>query len=141
MDTEDEIRRDEWESDLISRIIEENRDAIVTEFVEDRLASYFEEHDDLPDKAMNALNEAKRLTDISPSAALVFAISSVEMAIQNVILKPVVAGLTHNPFQSVLIVSLIDLRNKQTEKVLYSVMKEIGMPNLNEQVLSSGELV
>jgi len=139
--TWEDAEREAGEESFIAQILEDHRDVIVAEFVEERLASYFEEHPDLSRPAMNAFDEARRLLEVSSAAALVFAFSSVEMAIQDVLLKPVVAGLTHNPDLSDLLAELIDVRNRQTEKVLFSIMYEIGMPSLKEQKLPSGLVV
>ncbi len=139
--TLEDAEREDGESRIISSVIDEYRDNIVAEFVEDRLASYFEEHPDLDQHARDALVEAKSLAVLSASAATVLALSSVELAIQDVLLKPVVSGLTHNPFLCNFIADLIDVRNKQTEKLLFTIMDEVGLPSLKDQALPSGRLV
>ncbi|MBR0644144.1 hypothetical protein [Plastoroseomonas hellenica] len=138
--TLEDAERETGEEQLIAQILEAQRDIVIAGFVEGRLTSYFEEHPDLSKPAVNALAEARRMLEISPSAALVFAFSSIEMTIQDVLLKPVVAGLTHNPDLSDVLAELIDVRNKKTEALLFSIMQHIGVPNFKDQPLVNGRV-
>lgn len=139
--TPEDAEREAGEERLIAQVLDDHRDLIVAEFVEGRLASYFEEHPDVSQSAENALDEARRLFNLSTAAALVFAVSTVEIVIQDVLPKPVVSGLTHNPNLSDLLADLIDIRNRQTENVLFAILSETGMPSLKEQKMTSGRVV
>lgn len=139
--TLEDAEREAGEARLISQVLEDHRDVIVAEFVEDRLASYYEEHPDLSLPAEQALARARKTFDVSYSASLVFAFSSTEIAIQDLLLKPVVVGLTHNPDLSDLMAALIDIRSRQTEKFLLYIMDEVGLPNIKEQKLPNGHSI
>ena len=136
--TPEDAEREEGESRMIAAVLEDHRDLIVSAFIEERLASYYNHHPDLADSAERALSEAHRLLTSSPTAALVFAYASVEIGLQDLLLKPVVAGLVHNADMSDLLAALIDIRSSQTEKLLFAILHDIGLPNLRDHPLPSG---
>lgn len=139
--TLEDAEREAGEERLITQVLEDHRDVIVAEFVEDRLASYYEEHPDLAGPAEQAHAEARKIYDVSYSASLVFAFSSTEIVIQDLLLKPVVVGLTHNPDLSDLMAALINIRSQQTEKFLFYIMEEVGLPDIKEQKLPNGHSI
>jgi hypothetical protein len=139
--TPEDAEREAGEDRMIAQVLEDHRDVIVAEFIEERLASYFEAHPDLSRTATNALDEARRLFVLSSAAALVFALSAVEIVIQDVLLKPVVVGLTHYPELGDLLAALVDIRNKQTENMLFGILDATGMPSLRKQTLPGGKIV
>lgn len=139
--TPEDIEREEFYDKLTVDILREHRDYIVAEFVEDRMSSYFEEHSDILEAAENALSEARALADRSAAAALVFSMSSVEIAMRDVLLRPVVAGLVHNPDMSIAVADLVDIRDKKALTLLAFIFDEIGMPRLQDQRLPNGAFV
>lgn len=140
-DTMEDAEREAFYDRITEEILRDHRDQIVAEFVEDRLASYFEERPELWRPAQRALVEARTLESTSAAAALVFAMSSVEISIRDVLLKPVVAGLVHNPDLSEIVADIVDIRSKKILTLLSFVMTEIGLPALPDQLLPSGRPV
>lgn len=78
--TPEDAEREAGEEYLITQIPLDHRDVIVSKFVEERLNLYYTDYPDLsraadyPDlsrAAESALHEARRLLDVSSSAALV----------------------------------------------------------------------
>ncbi|MEQ1899519.1 MAG: hypothetical protein ABL866_02170 [Devosia sp.] len=57
------------------------------------------------------MDEARNLRPASATAAFIFAIASVEIGLQDLLLKPVVAGFVHDEDMSEVLVAVIDLRN------------------------------
>ncbi len=80
---------------LVEEILEDNKDQIIDEFVAERMASYYAKHPDFDAPAKNAIQDARDLLNSHPTASLVFSGSATEMALRDVLLKPVVYGMVH----------------------------------------------
>jgi hypothetical protein len=74
---------------------EEHHEEAISEFTSERLQSYYLKHPDLAGPARNSLLYAQSLMPTFPQAALVFAVTAIELAVKNVLLKPIVFGLVH----------------------------------------------
>lgn len=133
-----DAEREDAEWRYIESIVTDNRDLIISDFVADRLASYFDANPKLAEAAEGMLSEATRLLQTSPSACLVFAMTSIELSVQDLLLKPVVAGLSHHAQLGTMIAGLLDLRNGRTEKVLFVILQELGVPPLADRSLIDG---
>jgi len=90
--TPDEAARDEWYSQLVDEI---SRDAIA-EFQTERLRSYYINNPDVARNAVARYKEARGLLTTHPGAALVLFVTSAEVVLKSVLLKPVIHGLVHN---------------------------------------------
>lgn len=141
MDTEEDAAREEFLDRITSEVLADNRDAIVAEFVEDRLAAYFEERPSMAKTAQASLSTARMLLEVNSAASLIFSMTSVEISIRDLLLKPIVAGLVHNPDLSDVMADLVDARNKKTFTLLNFVFTEIGLPSVFDQRLEGGRLV
>src|SRR5437016_11002375 len=77
----------------------EHRDELfqqaVREFTADRLKSYYVAQPRLALPALDSLKESQSLLASHPKAALVFAMTAIEVTIKTVLLKPIVFGLVH----------------------------------------------
>jgi hypothetical protein len=89
----------EWVRDnaaeFAREFFEENYDEAVKVFTSERLQSFYVGHPELAFPALDALNYARSLMPKHPRAALVFGVTSAELVIKNVLLKPLISGLVH----------------------------------------------
>ncbi len=76
----------------LDQLYEEN----IEEFISDRLISFYQSDRKLLIPAFNALDTAKKLNSISPTASQVFATTAIEISLKDGILKPILYGLVHN---------------------------------------------
>jgi hypothetical protein len=94
----DEIGR-RWARDnaaeLTKEAFEENYQQAIDEFTSERLQSYYLKKPELAVPALNSLSYAKELLDPFHKAALLFAVTSTELTVKNVLLKPIISGLVH----------------------------------------------
>jgi hypothetical protein len=74
---------------------EDNREEAVRVFTSERLQSFYVKHPKLAAPALEALNYARTLMPMHPRAALVFGVTSTELVIKNVLLRPLISGLVH----------------------------------------------
>lgn len=89
---------DWWEAEQeegLARLYEAHKEQAIEEFTEERLKSYYLDHPNIVDGPMWLYNEAQVLCREHPGASLVLAAGSIEVAVKDVILKPVVFGLVH----------------------------------------------
>lgn len=121
---------DAWQEEaydhMVEEILESHRDDIIDEFVSERMASYYLNHPDLTAATESAINEARSLLEVSPTASLVFSRSAIEIALRDVLLKPVAFGMIHNENAGSLMVELA-LENQQFTKLLFSVLEDYGL--------------
>lgn len=81
---------------------------IINDFTSERLQSYFLSYPEAAKPAYLALEESLRLRDKDfLSASFLFAVIATEVAVKNVLLKPIVHGLVHNSPTSTLIADLV----------------------------------
>lgn len=101
----------------------------ISEFTAERLQSYYLAHPDLAKPAHDALIYAQTLVPNHPKAALVFATTAVELAIKNVLLRPIVFGLVHT---EVLAAYITELTTKHSgvldtfQTLLGAILVEFG---------------
>lgn len=115
---------------LVASILEDNRGEIIERFVEERLAAYYVQNPTLHAEAAAVLAEGKAVLGVSPSAAIVFARSCVELVIRDLLLKPVIHGLVHDEDMGSLLTDLISLRGQRTEGRLFAILGIAGLPDL-----------
>ena len=80
------------EDQYLTQVTEEGVDA----FSRERLQAYYVDNPALAQTPLRALRTAEGLIDVSASASLVFAASSLEITLRDVILRPLLHGLVHN---------------------------------------------
>ena len=141
MDTEEDAARDEFYDRITAEVLADHRDIIISEFVEDRLAAYFDARPEIEKSAEKPLSTAKMLLTVNPSASLVFSMTSVEISMRDLLLKPIVAGLVHNPDIADVVADLVDAKNKKTITLLDFVFTEIGLPSIRNQTLCGDRLL
>lgn len=124
--TPDEAQREEAYGRMIDEILESHRDEIIDEFVSERMASYYKNNPNLTAAAESALVEACSLLKSSPTASLVFSRSATEIALRDVLLKPLAYGMVHDEKAGSLLVELA-IRNRQFTKLLFSVLENYGV--------------
>jgi hypothetical protein len=90
--------------ELAHEFFETNYEKAVKVFRSERLQSFYVKHPDLAVSALEALNYARTLMPTHPRAALVFATTSTELVIKNVLLRPLISGLVHSEDLASLIV-------------------------------------
>lgn len=94
--TEEDARWDEaWES-MSKELYPEHKKQAIDEFTKERLQSFYLQNPEILIPGINAYKEAKKLLEHSPSAALIFFTSAIEICLKASILKPIVYGLVHN---------------------------------------------
>ena len=121
-----EAEQDEAYERMVEEILEENKDEIIDKFVAARMESYYLNHPDLDDPAKSALQEARDLLDSSPTASLVFSRSATEIALRDVLLRPVVYGMVHDESAANVISELV-LGNRKFTALLFSILETHGV--------------
>jgi hypothetical protein len=122
--------RDEYESEMANQAIEE--------FQTERLQSYYKDHPNLAEKSVGKLEEARSLFPISPNAALIFAMSSIEVGFKSILVRPIMAGLVHNESLSEFITEAFVKGSKPDSvlEVVNRVLKEYASINLQNTTLA-----
>ena len=122
--TEDEARYEDW----IAELYAEHSEQAIHEFTSERLRSFYVENPLLITAPLNSLAESRTLLTDHPAAALVFAVSAIEVALTSVLLKPIVYSLIHSESAAGLITELT-LGHKGLDRfrdLLFRVLLEHG---------------
>ena len=121
---------DAWQEEaydqMVRDILESHQEDIIDEFVAERMASYYRNNPDLAEATENTFFEAKSLLNVSATASLVFSRSAIELALRDVILKPIAFGMVHDENTGSLMVELA-VGNQQFTKLLFSVLQDYGV--------------
>ena len=125
MTLEDAWREEAYEQ-MADEILESFRNDIIDEFVSERTAQYYRDNPDLAEAAESSLTEAKSLLRTNATASLVFSRSATEIALRDVILKPIAHGMVHDENSGPLIVELA-IGNQQFAKLLFRVLEGCGL--------------
>lgn len=97
MDDEFDIAREEMYARLADELYPEHKEQAVQEFAVDRLRSYYLANPDVAKPAVFMLRNAEQLFQLQQNeAALVFAVSSIELFLKATLLRPVIYGLIHS---------------------------------------------
>ena len=124
--TPEDAWREEAYGQMVKEILESHREEIIDEFVSERMASYYRNNPDLSAAAESALAEARSLLSGNPTASLVFSRSATEIALRDVLLKPIAHGMVHDEHSGALMVELA-IRNQQFTKLLFGVLEVYGI--------------
>ena len=93
----EDAARDEAYESLSRELYPEHREQAISEFIAERLRSYYALHPDVTTPGVRAYKEAKALLVGGHfSAALVFASSATEIFLKAALLRPIVYGLVHS---------------------------------------------
>src|SRR5262245_37086737 len=84
----------------------EHYEQAIKEFTAERLQSYYLKHPDMAKTAIGMLEEATSLHKKHPNAAVVFAVSAIEITIKYLLMKPILNGLVHNEAVADLVVAM-----------------------------------
>lgn len=124
MDTPEDFAREEAYTDLVDEISQQ----AIDEFTSARLRSYYLAHPNLAVGAVALYQEATKLVSVSPSAALVLFVTSIEVGLKVALLKPVVYGLVHNESVADLVSNLAVKHNglDRFTSLLARLLREYG---------------
>jgi hypothetical protein len=89
---EDEAEAEDWG---YAQYLQNSLQAI-SEFTAERLMSYYVDNPRVALPARAFVNEAEQLITVSPTAAYLLAAVSIEVAIKDVYLRPIIYGLVHS---------------------------------------------
>ena len=121
---------DAWQEEaydqMAREILESHHEEIIDEFVAERMKSYYQDNPDLTIATETVLNEAKYLLNVSPTASLVFSRSAIDLALREVLLKPIAFGMIHDANTGSLMVELA-VGNQQFSKLLFRVLQDYGV--------------
>ena len=103
----------------------------IAEFQQERLSSYYTEHPEVAQPAIDRLKEAQALFDAGfVSASLVFAISAAEHMLTYTLLRPIIYGLVHDEFAAEL-VARVEVRLDDLPKLLFPIIAKIAKVDLS----------
>jgi HEPN domain-containing protein len=95
-DPSDAAWDDMWDR-MSQELYPEHRKQAIAEFTADRLRSFYLSNPMVMHRAVEALQEAKRLkANGHSSAAVVFCVTAIELLLKATLLQPIVHGLVHN---------------------------------------------
>ncbi len=105
----------------------------VSNFTRERLCSYYINNPDVAAPAMNSLKYAETLLQVHPRAALVFAVTAIELTLKSVLLRPIISGLVHTEALAALITELSTTQTgiERFEKLLKVILQRYGNCDLN----------
>jgi hypothetical protein len=146
MDTEEDIARDQFISDLYSDFADDllaGRDAdlfygVVERFAAERLQSFYVDHPDVAAEPFWALGEARSLLAPHPTAALVFAVTAMEVGLKASLLKPILHGLVHAEFAGAFIAELAMERQDKAKGLVFAILAEYGGIDLQTYKRAAG---
>jgi hypothetical protein len=123
--------REEYEADVAQRAVEE--------FQTERLQSYYRDHRDLAMKPVEKLDQARSILAASPNAALVLAVSSIEVGLKAIVMRPIMSGLVHAESFSELITEMFVKSSKADDvlKIVNRLLKEYASIDLQTMKLAN----
>lgn len=147
-EAEQEAAQDRYESELRKQLMPELYeefardllsgkdhlyDEVVEQFTADRLQLFYRANRTVAEHAFCALEEARALLAMHPSAALVFAVVAIEVGLKTTLLKPILPGLVNIDSAAVLVTRLVpNQHNDDFKKLLFGILKEVGGVDLLE---------
>lgn len=141
MDDEFDIAREEMYSRLADELYPEHKEQAIHEFTVDRLRSYYLANPNVAKPAVFMLRNAEQLFQLQQyEAALVFAVSSVELFLKATLLRPVIYGLIHSEAVAEVIVNetLSQSGLKRYHKLLGKLFNHLTESQL-EEIKREGE--
>lgn len=143
MDDEFDIAREEMYARLADELYPEHKEQAVQEFAVDRLRSYYLANPNVAKPAVFMLRNAEQLFQLHQyEAALVFAVSSVELFLKATLLRPVIYGLIHSEAVAQVIVNetLSQSGLKRYHKLLGKLFNHLT-GSLLEEIKRDGESI
>lgn len=122
--TPDEAQYEEF----IDQLYKEHKEQAIEEFIDERLQSYYSDHQLLAKPAFDALSEAKNLVHANATAAFLFSAIAVEVGLRETLVKPIVFGLVHTLSVASLITDMV-LSQSKTDKyrdLLLQILRQHG---------------
>ncbi|MXS83715.1 hypothetical protein [Nitrosomonas oligotropha] len=141
MDDEFDIAHEEMYARLADELYPEHKEQAVQEFAVDRLRSYYLANPNVAKPAVFMLRNAEQLFQLQQhEAALVFAVSSIELFLKATLLKPVIYGLIHSEAVAEVIVNetLSQSGLKRYHKLLGKLFNHLTESKL-EEIKREGE--
>jgi hypothetical protein len=100
---------------------------IIDKFTSERLQSFYLTNPSVAEQSLSALEEARALKVLHPSAALVFAAIAIEVGLKTTLLRPILHGMVSIDSAAALVAGLIpDQHNDSFKKALFGILKEVG---------------
>jgi hypothetical protein len=100
---------------------------VINQFKEERLQSFYLANPAVAERGRWALEEARALEALHPSAGLVFAAISIELGLRSTLFGPILHGLVSIDSAAALVISLIPRQhNGPFKHVLLGILKECG---------------
>lgn len=125
MTPEDAWREEAYEQ-MVNEVLESHRDDVVDGLISERTAQYYRDNPDIAKAAESALAEAESLLNANPTASFVFSRSATEIALRDVLLKPIAHGMVHDEDPGPLIVELA-VGNQKFTKLLFRMLEGYGL--------------
>jgi len=121
----------DWEQYAADAALDALHAEAIAEFQQERLSSYYTEHPEVAQPAIDRLKEAQALFDAGfVSASLVFAISAAEHMLTYTLLRPIIYGLVHDEFAAEL-VARVEVRLDDLPKLLFPIIAKIAKVDLS----------
>lgn len=136
----DDAAWDEAYENLSRELYPEHKEQAISEFMADRLRSYYRQHPHITAPGVRAYKEAKALlADGHLAASLVFAASATELFLKAALLRPVVYGLVHSEALAQVIVdsALSQTGFARYDKLLSRLFSELARVDLKSLARSS----
>ena len=120
-----------YEAYAAEEALDELRAEAIADFQQERLRSYYAEHPEVAQAAIDTLEEAQALFDAGfIRASLVSSISAAEQALMNTLLRPILYGLVHSESAATLVAGLY-VRLDHLPKFLFPIVAESANVDLS----------
>jgi hypothetical protein len=136
--TDEEYAREEGYSNML----EELSPRVIEEHISEKLVSYYKDQPKILNTFTNAFYKAEKLLNEKHfSASLVFSASAIEIAIKNVLLKPLIFGQINNSSLADSIVenALSQTGFKRYKKLVYEIFQEITGLSLSSLLIENSK--
>jgi len=134
-DTYEDAQADDYLNELYNRFgpewADEHRaelnDQAIQAFKSERLQSYYLAHPDIARAPLTMMVKMEALLSVDRPAALVFAVSAIEITIKHVLVKPILSGLVHDEAVADLLMDLVprDVRSKPFRQITFGTLKKV----------------
>lgn len=102
---ENDAALDEFYDRISDELFPEHKEIAISQFIEERVQSYFILNPNIIEAPMECSNHANELLSISSRCSLVMYATSIELYLKSVLLKPVLFGMVHDENIAELIVN------------------------------------
>jgi len=93
---EHDAAMDEFYDRISEELYPEHKEQAIDEFIEERMCSYYLENPNIVQAPMDSYHHANELLQVSHRCALVMYVTSIELFLKSVLLRPILYGMIHN---------------------------------------------